>query len=279
MTENKILDSENITNACDGAEETQSTAEDIRDEVPEKTFTQSQLEALISERLKRERKNAEALRSVKDLLTNLSNSGTLKSSSYSDMASELSKLLSEKKDKAEENAVTVGGTHSALEENKNASDEEDVPVDTAFDANAENNALPEEEPVREQKKKSCKDSFVLTADMARAIKKAYPQCDIGELLCDGLFEAFSKGKSGSPEEIYGDYITFLTAIENKGEDIERRMYANTASTSFSASDKACFTDGSEGLTKRQMEIARQNGMSYREYAGLLSNIPHRAKKF
>ncbi len=278
MTENKNLETEVITNACDGAEEIQSTAEDIRNEIPEKTFTQSQLEALIADRLKRERKNAEALRSVKDLLANLSDSGALKASSYSEMASELSRLLSDKKDKEEEREMSAGNTLSDLEENENASVNADTSQEESVDGDAKEDTSVQQENEPAANQQLSDSTFVLTADMARAIKKAYPECDIGELLCDGSFEAFSKGRSGSPEDIYGDYLTFLTVIERKQEDIERRMYANTASTSFSASDKASFTDGSEGLTKRQMEIARQNGMSYREYAGLLSSIPNRAKK-
>ncbi len=277
MTDNNIVEKNDITTACDGAEENQSTAEDIRNTLPEKTFTQSQLEALISDRLKRERKNAEALRSVKDLLTNLTNSGKLKSSSYSDMAAELIELLSDKKDGTEETETAVGNVSDVSEENQSATVAEIVSDDEHCDGNAQTHALHHEKTQEPEQENSC--DFALTADVARAIKRAYPECDIGELLCQGTFEVFSKGRSGSPEEIYKDYLTFLTAIENREGNIERRMFADTASTSFSASDKAYCSDGSEGLSKRQMEIARQNGMSYREYAGLLSSIPHPAKKF
>lgn len=59
----------------------------------EKKFTQEELEKLISERLKRERKNNAAISALKKTLDVMSDSGFIKSGSYSLMAEELTRLL------------------------------------------------------------------------------------------------------------------------------------------------------------------------------------------
>ncbi|MCR5353361.1 MAG: hypothetical protein K6D98_03560, partial [Clostridiales bacterium] len=55
----------------------------------EKTFTQTELEKLISERLKRERKNIAAFSEIRDIIDGLRENGVIKSASYADAAKEL----------------------------------------------------------------------------------------------------------------------------------------------------------------------------------------------
>ena len=229
MTEN-ILTEENTKNAFESAQEIQSTSKDTRENIPEKTFTQSQLEAMISERLKRERKNTEALRQVKDLLSNLCNSGAIKSSSYSEMAKELESKLSERE--LREDIVKAQSVGEVDEVFTNMTGNEEDSTDNLMISQEENVNVKDEQEQTKGENDTPKPVLLLTSDEARRIKEAYPECDIGSLLCDNSFEAFSKGRSGTIFDIYGDYLTFLTVLDNKSETIERRMFADTASTSF-----------------------------------------------
>ena len=279
MTENICIENMEITenNAYDSMAENSPASEDTREQLPEKTFTQSKVEELIAERLRRERKNTESLRSVKDLLCKLTDSGVIKSSSYSDMANELCSLFAEKHHGEETDDSFAGadvvGEFSG-EEKCTQTEENGDTVAICQEVSAEN----PHNPISEQTlNKSSDVPYSLSSSDARAIKRAYPECDIGELLCDEAFEKFAEGKSGTAEKIYGEYLTFMTVLNGRNENIERRMFAENASTSFSASDKAYCSDGSENLTKRQMEIARMSGMSYREYSSLLSDIPKKRK--
>jgi len=283
MTENTLTLENTDNNAYDSTAQSCPASQDTRETIPEKTFTQSKVEELIAERLKRERKNAESLRSVKDLLFKLSDSGVIKSSSYSDMANELCSLFAEK-----QNGEAFGESLAGEEigESKNGEGEdgfteeksEDETCSLPYEPINKSEETPENAPEYDSVQREKEDvPYILSANDARAIKKAYPECDIGELLCDEAFEKFAQGKRGTAEKIYGEYLTFMTVLNGKNESIERRMFAENASTSFSASDKAYSSDGSEGLTKRQMEIARESGMSYREYSSLLSDIPKKRK--
>lgn len=219
----------------------------------EKTFTQSQLEEIIRERLSRERKTNEALSSVKTLLKSVSEKGLIKGSSYSEMAKEL-----------------IGRLQASLETREESCDEQSLKDTTPVCADADgkiNDGVDTGNDGKDEKCASTGDFFgILTS-----IKSKYPQTAVEKLLSGDLFERFAKGRSGSVEEIFDDYYSFVTAanpdVQTSSEDSE----SGFSSTAFSSQSGA--VNYGSNLTKQQMDIAKSAGMSYREYQNLLESIP------
>lgn len=231
----------------------------------EKMFTQSQLEEIISERLGRERKVNEALSSVKQLLKSASEKGLLKGKSYSEMAKELVERLSEKNGEKTDNTSTA----------ENVQDDISVQAETTSsvaDGDGNENAADACGHNEEREKKN-EENFI---SVLSGIKAKYPQTAVEKLLSGNKFEMFAKGRSGSTEEIFDDFYSFMSSFENKDEaeaNEKNTSHAELASTAFSSHSGAPETG--TNLTAQQMEIAKSAGMSYREYAHLLESIPKR----
>ncbi len=225
----------------------------------ERMFTQSQLEEIISERLGRERRVNESLKSVKQVLLGAVEKGLVKGESYAEMAEELIKKLK-----------------AASGEEKECTAEEEA---QAKDAASDCPFTPEEpvsggDNVENDGNGGVKESETDGGDFVSTLvylKSVYPEKNLEKLLSGDLFERFAKGKSGSVKEILCDFFSFADALSEKNEVEENRAHSNIGSTAFS-SESGAPADFS-GLTPRQMEIAKNAGMSYREYAHLLESIP------
>ena len=107
------------------------------------------------------------------------------------------------------------------------------------------------------------------------LKSRYPKEKVEKLLTGDLFERFAKGRSGSMREIADDFFSFISSVNADGEgDDKPSEYSSFTSTAFSSGSG---TPSDVALTKQQMEIAKSAGMSYREYANLLSSVPKRTR--
>lgn len=229
----------------------------------EKMFTQSQLEEIISERLQRERKVNESLSTVKQVLLGASDKGIVKKGSYAEMADELvRKLKSLEEDKTSES----GKMKSSEYENLQGDSSSITPPDISGGGNSDvdDDGSPD---TKESENKG--DDFLSVLSF---LKSNYPEGILDRLLEGDLFERFAKGRGGSPREIISDFFDFASAVScGNANSNDAGGYSSFASTAFSS--KAGAVTGGEGLTPRQMEIARNSGMSYREYAQLLESIP------
>ena len=263
-------------------------------DVGEKLFTQAQLETLISERMKRERKNARALNSVKDALKSLQARGIISKGSYSDMADELCArlgTLSENStaDMGEENVEEPfeATKDTAVPENTELSLPEELTDDgeyageTEQEPEAEENGNIETSDSPASAASDGEDCVTVSANELCRIKELYPNTDINGIFSDRAFQSFSKGRRGALSDIYSDYVSFLSEVSEKLSDGSgsRRDYSGAASTAFSSDAKAYGDSYSERLTRRQMDIAKSSGMSYREYGELLDSIPRSPKKY
>jgi len=225
----------------------------------EKMFTQSQLEEIISERLGRERRVNESLKSVKQVLLGAVEKGLIKGDSYAEMADELVKKLKDASGEEKECAA------------EKETDTQDVAAD--FQITSEE---PESDGVNVTNdgndgiKETEDDDGGFISTLAY-LKSSYPEKNLTKLLSGDLFERFAKGKSGSVKEILCDFFCFADALSERSENREAPSHSDIASTAFS-SESGAPADFS-GLTPRQMEIAKNSGMSYREYAYLLESIP------
>ena len=290
----------------------------------QKLFTQAQLETLLSERMKRERKNARALNSVKELLKQCKQNGIIAPGSYSDMAKQLTERLGKLEVSSSEvtpqkNEPFDETTHKALS-NPVCDSEEVSEVESAVDYESvsqnshEDENTYEGETTDENKSddgENTDESFEETQDGEQVsktgvqgdenpvavgqedvgemrvcakdifdLKNDFPDADINEIFSDGTFRDFAKDRRGNLRGIYSDYISFMQKVSGAGEydGAKRRDYSGAASTAFSSDSKAYTTDYSQRLTRRQMDIANQSGMSYREYGELLNSIPASPKR-
>ena len=109
----------------------------------------------------------------------------------------------------------------------------------------------------------------------------FPDIDLEELLCDEDFLSFAESLSddGKRRSVSMVYIAYLkdTAKKLKAQNARRKtdFTRGLASTGFSARSGGG-RDYSDTLTPNQMRIARDAGMSYREYADYLSQIGYKS---
>lgn len=219
----------------------------------EKMFTKSELEAVVRERLRRDRKVNEELLSVKKLLKEAGEKGLIGGTSYAEMAQSLEEILKNARGNKEETEIPAH--MSEICENTSSAAEEDGEKDAVKGGENTAEAVPE--------------FFGILAQL----KQKYPSAD--ELLAGEGLSRFAKGRSGSAEEIFDDYYEFMSCLEGKTRD-GNNSHSALSSTAFSSS--ASSADTSFGLTRQQMEMAKSEGLSYREYAHLLENVPKRTKK-
>ncbi len=302
-TEKQVL-SDNINDSCEHSNDTE-----------EKLFTKQQVEALITDRIKRERKINESLLPVKQLVKTLSAKEEFKGKSYSEIAQKLVSVLSDfnaqncnngicekcdsgiedkKTDASEKNppikesntddagcvaAQSVGNDENLREVNHGQQNEEKEEKGTL---EFENESQIGKDRVESEKRGGLsQDSFVEISSLCE-FKKKYPDADMNKLFDSDMFQSFAKGKKQSLTDICEDYCRFLSAFDRKIPDFEQqhrqedfsyeqKRSSPMSSTAFSSHSGTSLV--SDGLTKQQMEIAKSAGLSYREYAELLSSIP------
>ena len=325
----------------------------------EKKFTQEELEKLISERLKRERKNNAAISALKKTLDVMSDSGFIKSGSYSLMAEELTRLL---RQNLAQNHISAAPSamvsvnpdgHNFITDHDSEKNDGRVPDNDEPEQNLHGNELkhvPDNKMYTEKadsiietngmifKKNGTTNENAGTAlDKANTplenedikgtkvpifseivpesvgehagartfspeifgvlyeLKERFPENDVAHDVTSKEFELFAKGKSADISEIYKDFLCFKAQysdnntgfpsntvgasepeFSHKGNltsDKNSYEFDGTSRGYSGFSGGAPLADYSKMLTKRQMDIAKQSGMSYREYANLLQSIP------
>ncbi len=122
-----------------------------------------------------------------------------------------------------------------------------------------------------------------------ALADRFPENDVARDVTSKAFRLFAAGKSGDITSVYEEYLAFRKAAAAEqirkevqspsapetSEDEQKCDVTKTASRSFSGFPGGTPpVDYGAALTARQMLIARQSGMSYREYAELLHSVPH-----
>lgn len=207
----------------------------------EKSFTADEVNKIVEERLSRERRQNGSLNTVKELLKELKAQGILKGESTSELASELIKIVEEK----------------------------------AVENKSEKEARESEEEIQENQDALTEDPLVEKFENEQAeLIKAFPQLNVTVLLKDDAFCDFYKAyvsefSDATLLEVYGGFLKAKAAEENLrlSSRLKRTPSSQRAAESFEGS-----------LTPTQRAIASKAGMSYREYAKLLEDIPKRRIK-
>lgn len=109
------------------------------------------------------------------------------------------------------------------------------------------------------------------------LSEQFPKENVMQDIASESFRIFAKGRSESLQEIYSEYLNLRRSFEKVMSDTTsaRGITGQEKSTrAYSGFDGAgIHRNPSSGLTKRQMQIARESGMSFREYAELLESVP------
>ncbi len=109
------------------------------------------------------------------------------------------------------------------------------------------------------------------------LSEQFPQENVMQDIASESFRIFAKGRTEAPEQIYSEYLNLRRSFEKAMSDTSpaRGITGQEKITrAYSGFDGAgIHRNPSSGLTKRQMQIARESGMSFREYAELLESVP------
>ncbi len=206
----------------------------------EKSFTAEEVNKIVAERLSRQKKNDDALEELKAILLELKKDGKLGSGSVAELAKELIGMAQKNDD----------------EEKQAAEHEEDSSENTAQDDSEKAKQLAAEEKF---------------ANEIAELSEAHPELDVSSLINDEEFGKFYAALAGDIPE-----LNLLTAYEafSEAKAIEKRM-KTASSMKRTPVMQSAGRDFSQNLTERQRNIAKHAGMSYKEYAELLSEIPKR----
>jgi len=231
-------------------------------EADEKTFTQVELEKLISERLRRERRNFEAFEDLKGAFDILSKTGVVEKASYSDMA----RMLGER----------IGGAKAEKDDSPIACAEKDAEDAEKSDTFAQEADREDKETGAAKKKDDAEKgdyslSSVTLGDIL-SLEEKYPGENAALSVLSDSFRLFAEGRREKLSDIYEKYMRFEKSRGDKATDDKK-----TAPLRSSFSTGGVQTDYGASLTKRQMEIAREGGLSYREYADILGSLPGTGK--
>ena len=101
--------------------------------------------------------------------------------------------------------------------------------------------------------------------------QAHPEVDLDALAADKSFTAFVSGRQGSLTERFDDYRTLLSHLQGDAAAEARYRFAERALKS-TANGSSSSLSRDYGLTPRQKALARENGMTYREYAQLFKEV-------
>lgn len=113
------------------------------------------------------------------------------------------------------------------------------------------------------------------------LAKEHPEENVAEDILSDAFRIFSEQRTGSAKEIYSLFLELKRSFEKSTKATATN--ANPARGLSGQENKRAYSgyaqagvhrDVSSSLTGRQMQIARDSGMSYREYAELLASLPH-----
>ena len=129
---------------------------------------------------------------------------------------------------------------------------------------AEENAAPEGESAEEYTDEAAEESAEEAAESGREEISAEA---FAKTLANPMFAVFARGRSGGIEEAVRDFEKMMAA--------GRRMLTEEALMKMTP--VAGGAGGAPGLSEHQRRIAREAGMSYREYYEIIRSIPTKTK--
>lgn len=218
-------------------------------------FTAEEVNRIVEQRIARERKNNENYAKIKQIVKALREMGITEAESPEKLAQELKALFDAQ---SGENAVLTEQSAEVPKDETEAAE----PKETKEAKEANEIAAPEDAG----KTKDDEIQSRMTAELYELSEK-YPSLDVSELFADTDFiKLYGELSAENPRiSLVGAYEAFLLAKKLEREHKIRNDMKTTPSGSSSVSELL--------LTPNQRQIAKHAGMSYKEYAKLLSEIP------
>lgn len=227
---------------------------------PGKTFTQEEVDRIIGERLTREkaaRADYDDLKEVADLVKEFGYEGSI-----ADVKAQL-KQEAESKRKAVElealkkEAATSGMSPELLAEMKQIK--------------ADMETLKQKEQQQQKEMETKQKAEEAWNVQVQEFQTKHADVDVEKLAKNEKFIKFlSKSNPTIPlVDVYETYIEIIGDAEAATID---KIKSNADRSTFSGKSKADPTGGTHGLNDNQQALAKQNGMSYKEYAELLKDI-------
>lgn len=234
----------------------------------EKLFTKKELEAIVEQRLKRERKNSEDFSEIREILLEMRKDEPYRSLSNAEVADKLKQLfIKTDADKTEKTEEISDADPDAEEKNTAISDietkEHNAQAENGNDGMPDTKEMPEKYDAETERRQKEVERFLAEYD-----EKTFVSA-----MNDKAFRAFCIGKDGDILALYNSYRAFVAALAESPEFKKyRAARAGLASTGFSGSASSAVDYGSM-LTPNQKQLAKSVGMSYKQYAELISQIP------
>lgn len=99
--------------------------------------------------------------------------------------------------------------------------------------------------------------------------EAHADIDLEKLNKDEDFIEYASGRSGTLKTLYEGYVKFTSKLREKTADEVATKYKAKELGSTGSGKGGKQEAGEYGLTERQKTLAKNNGMSYKEYADIL----------
>ncbi len=221
----------------------------------ERSYTKKQLESIIEKRLKREREASGDIIAARNALSAIRKEKAFKDLSSRELAKKLAEIaggLSDDNTQTQRAMPSPAHPDATEKETANASFAE--PPSEIMDEGYDPEKAKREDEIRE---------FI----------SLYGEEKLKELTTDRSFKSFCRKREGDLTSLYEDYFIFLEGLKNtRSQKSARAAQRGIASTGFSGY-AAGTPDYASLLTENQKQIAEDAGMSYKQYATLLSQIP------
>ncbi len=150
--------------------------------------------------------------------------------------------------------------------------EENEKIDTVTEEAEAPEEIPEEtqEEIPEEAPEEAPEEQAETPENAETAPEEAPLSaeDFARVLANPMFVFFARGRGESAEKLAREFEKMLMA--GRSAVSEDDMMKMTPSAGFAAA-------GGVALSERQRKIARDAGMSYREYYEIISAIPAKTK--
>lgn len=265
----------------------------------ERLFTQAELSKLINKRLSRERRNNTALSKIHKLLKELSEKKIINAHSYAEAAQELQNklilLCNDENMKIDDRVVGASGEET--EDIMKTGDIGDIEPDSVNTSesfadeiyNSECEHCEEESTSFEEKKE---EAYPLS-ELSELFKR-FPESRAWRIITSREFLDFCHGKQEGLCELYDSFCKHFGKLyslfdgEEKTESEHlmqgaynkinpRNIISEYSSTGFSGRSASPSSDDGANLSPLQRKIAKSAGISYREYASMLREIPQYSK--
>lgn len=230
------------------------------DQQPVKTFTQEDVDRIIGERLAREKASRVDYDDLKEVAE------TLKEFGYEGSVAEVKAMLKQEVEtrrkaaelaELEKEAKTSGTSPELLAEIKELKKEL---TEIKQDKQKQQKELEE--------KQKAEESF---QEQIKSFNEKYPDIDVNKLNDNKRFIAFIEdSRPGlSLLQLYDKFIDLVGGAEKAAIE---KMKSNDDRSTFSGKGKSDPSGGTYGLSEHQQRLAKENGMTYKEYSELLTHV-------